>query len=140
MYNRRPPSGVQKGLAIMNETGTREKPWHPSSPALQPETFDDGIEAPAVIVHFWAPWNPYDKQLDQNLQQVQAAGAAKRFRFYSVNTDQTAFEAIIERHHVAALPALLCFINGKVKGRFHGVETIEALKAFLDEMGQPGGR
>jgi thioredoxin-like negative regulator of GroEL len=104
------------------------------------EGFYDVVEGAAVIMHFWAPWNPYDKQLDANLREVKAEGVGKRFRFYSVNTDETAFEEIVERHHVAALPALLCFVNGKVKGRFHGVETVEALKGFLEEMGQPGGR
>ena len=114
---------------------TRENPWRPSSPALDPESFEYAIEGPLVIVHFWAPWNPYDKPLDANLQQLQTA-YGKKFVFFSVNTDETAFTPIVERHNVAALPTLLCFSNGKVKGRFHGLQTLEELQAFLEEMAQ----
>src|SRR5881394_1504631 len=53
--------------------GSREKPtppqWSPSSPPVEAEQFEDVIAGATVIVHFWAPWNPYDKQLDANLQQ-----------------------------------------------------------------------
>ena len=103
------------------------------------EAFGDVIEGGAVIVHFWAPWNPYDKPLDVNLQALKGKWG-KRFQFFSVNTDETAFSQIVETYHVAALPTLLCFVNGKVRGRFHGVETVEALEAFLKEMGESAGR
>src|SRR6478609_793001 len=109
--------------------------WVPSSPAVEAEQFEDLIAGPAVVVHFWAPWNPYDKQLDANLQQVQKK--FPRLRCYSANTDDTAFTPIVEMFNVAALPALVCFANGRPRGRFHGVETVEALEAFLMEMSQP---
>jgi thioredoxin 1 len=102
---------------------------------LEPATFEDAIEGPLTVIHFWAPWNPYDRPLDANLQLL-AASSAKRFRFFSVNTDLTAFTAIVEAHHVAALPTLLCFAEGKLRGRFHGLQTLEALTAFLTEMAQ----
>jgi thioredoxin 1 len=112
--------------------------WHPSTPAVDAESFNDLIEGPPTIIHFWAPWNPYDKQLDAALEQLRPA--YKRLRFFSANTDDTAFTPIVDAHHVAALPTLLCFANGRARGRFHGIETPEALKAFLDEMSQPQGR
>ncbi|HUO08472.1 MAG TPA: thioredoxin family protein [Phycisphaerae bacterium] len=123
---------------MKQSSDSREKPWQPSSPAVEAEVFADVIEGPTTIVHFWAPWNPYDKPLDANLQQL--GPQYKRFRFFSVNTDQTAFTAIVEQHHVAALPTLLCFVNGRVRGRFHGLQTLEELKKFLDEMAQPPQR
>src|ERR1700743_3624088 len=100
-----------------------ENTWCPSSPALDPGSFNDVIEGPLTIVHFWAPWNPYDRPHDANLQQLLPA-YARRFRLFSVNTDDTAFSSIVEAHHIAALPTLLCFINGKTRGRFHGLQTI----------------
>jgi len=110
--------------------------WRPSSAALEPEQFEDAIAGSAVVIHFWAPWNPYDKPLDENLQKLMPA-YGKKFRFYSVNTDDTAFSEIVEAQHIAALPTLLCFVNSRPRGRFHGLETIEALKDFLDQMSQP---
>lgn len=112
--------------------------WAPSSPAVEAELFQDLIAGPPVMVHFWAPWNPYDKAFDANLQAVRAK--FPRLRFYAANADDTAFSPIVEAHHVAALPALVCFANGRARGRFHGVETPEALEAFLQEMSQPMGR
>jgi thioredoxin-like negative regulator of GroEL len=119
---------------MVQSSESREKPWQPSSSAVEAEVFADVIEGPTAIVHFWAPWNPYDKPLDANLEQLRPQ--YKRFRFLSANTDQTAFTPLVEQYHVAALPTLLCFVNGKVRGRFHGLQTLEALKAFLDEMMQ----
>ncbi len=110
-----------------------ENKWRPTSAAVDAESFGDVIEGARVVVHFWAPWNPYDKQLDANLQSLMGA-YGKRFRFYAANADETAFTGIMEAHHVGALPALLCFVNGRVKGRFYGVETVEKLRAFLEEM------
>jgi thioredoxin-like negative regulator of GroEL len=115
------------------------KQWQPSTPGVSADVFADVIEGSATVIHFWAPWNPYDRELDKNLQAVKGE-FEKRIRFYSVNTDETAYSEIVERYHVAALPALLCFVNGKVRGRFHGVETVEALRTFLEEMGAEGGR
>jgi thioredoxin-like negative regulator of GroEL len=88
-----------------------------------------------VIVHFWAPWNPYDKELDATLQSVRKK--FPKLRFYAANADDTAFSPIIETYHVAALPALVCFANSRPRGRFHGTQTPEALEAFLTEMSQP---
>ena|SRR5437763_15840000 len=112
--------------------------WQPSSPPVEAEQFDDVISSAPVIIHFWAPWNPYDKQLDANLQQ--ARKKFPRLQFYSANTDDTAFTPIVDRFNVAALPALVCFAHSRTKGRFHGVETLEALEAFLTEMSQPATR
>jgi len=112
--------------------------WLPSSPPVEADQFEDLIAGPSVIIHFWAPWNPYDKQLDANLQQ--ARKKFPRLRFYSANADDTAFTPIIDTYHVAALPALVCFTNSRPRGRFHGVETPEALEAFLTEMSQPPPR
>ena len=94
--------------------------------------FDDVIAGEKVIVHFWAPWNPHDRGMDVHLKQLR--GKFPRLRFYSVNADETAFEPFIEAHHVAAFPALVCFANGRARGRFYGVETVEKLEGFLREM------
>ena len=112
--------------------------WSPSSPPVEAERFEDVIAGAMVIVHFWAPWNPYDKQLDANLQQVRKK--FPRVQFYSANTDDTAFTPIVERFNVAVLPALVCFTRSRTQGRFHGVETLQALEAFLTEMSQPTPR
>jgi thioredoxin-like negative regulator of GroEL len=102
------------------------------------DAFDDFICAEGVVVHFWAPWNPHDRVMDQHLKPLMAR--FPRLRFYSVNMDDTAFSTVVEQHHVAALPALLCFHNGRVKGRFYGVERIAELEAFLREMAEPARR
>jgi len=112
--------------------------WLPSSPPVEAEQFEDVIAGATVIVHFWAPWNPYDKQLDANLQLVRKQ--FPRLQFYSANTDDTAFTPIVERFNVAALPALVCFTRSRTQGRFIGVETLQALEAFLTEMSQPSQR
>jgi thioredoxin-like negative regulator of GroEL len=109
--------------------------WQPSSPAVQADGFEDLIAGPPVIVHFWAPWNPYDKLLDANLLAVRKK--FPKLRNFSANPDDTAFNSIVETYHVAALPALVGFANGRPRGRFHGVETPKAVEAFLAEMSQP---
>jgi len=109
--------------------------WLPSSPPVEADVFEDLIAGPPVIVHFWAPWNPYDKQLDANLQVVRKK--FPKLRFFSANTDNTAFTPIVEAHHVAALPALVCFANSRARGRFLGTQTPQALESFLSEMSQP---
>ena len=62
---------------------------------------------------------------------------AKRFRFLSLNTDMAASTPIMEANHVGALPTLLCFVNGRLRGRFVGLQTADELKAFLEEMIKP---
>ena len=117
--------------------------WRPVvSPAVGVEEVEWVVEGALTILHFWAPWNPYDKTMDANLQAVIAGaeGFGKRFRFFSVNTDETVFEAVVEKFHVGALPTLLCFLNGKVVGRFSGVQTVEELRGFLGEMVLVRGR
>jgi thioredoxin 1 len=126
----------------MSERGDREKlQWRPAaSQGVSAEEFEWVVEGPLMVVHFWAPWNPYDKTMDANLAAVQKEGVGKKFRFVSVNTDETVFEPVVEKFHVGALPTLLCFLNGKVAGRFHGVQTVEDLKKFLMEMTEVRGR
>jgi thioredoxin-like negative regulator of GroEL len=109
--------------------------WLPSSPPVEADQFEDLIAGPLVIVHFWAPWNPYDQQLDANLQAIHSK--FPKLRFYSANTDDTAFTPIVDTYHVAALPALVCFANSRPRGRYHGIQTPEALESFLTEMSQP---
>jgi len=113
--------------------------WLPSSPPVEADSFDDLICGPLVLIHFWAPWNPYDKPFDANLQSL-LPKYAKKLRCYSANTDDTAFTAIVEAHHIAAVPTLICFSNGRSKGRFHGLQTPEELNTFLEEMTAPQQR
>jgi thioredoxin-like negative regulator of GroEL len=107
-------------------------PWKPSSPPIDAESLEDVISGPKTIIHFWAPWNPHDRPLDTRLQQLRPK--FPRLRFFAANADDTAFTAIMEIHHVAALPALVCFSSGRSLGRFYGVESLDQLEAFLAEM------
>ena len=123
----------------MNDPRKSSTPqWRPSSPAVDASQIEDVICGDKVMVHFWAPWNPHDKGMDANIQAVK--GKFPRVQFYSVNADETAFEPFIEAHHVAAFPALVCFANGRARGRFYGVETVEKLEAFVREMVEMPGR
>jgi thioredoxin-like negative regulator of GroEL len=120
----------------MSNLHPHQPPWRPASPPVEAGWFADIIEGRGTIIHFWAPWNPHDKPLDAHLRQL-APIWQKRFQFFAANADDTSFSEIIERYHVAAFPALLCFVNGRVKGRFYGVETLEKVEAFLKEMAEP---
>ena len=124
--------------AMKNMHSSSPSPWRPSSQAVEASQIEDVIAGDKVMVHFWAPWNPHDKGMDANIQAVK--GKFPRVRFYSVNADETAFEPFIETHHVAAFPALVCFANGRARGRFYGVETVEKLEAFVREMVEMPGR
>ena len=121
-----------RGFCMPTNTPSSPPPWRPSSPAIDPSQFDDAICGDKVMIHFWAPWNPHDREMDANLQKAKAR--FPRLRFYSVNADDTAFAPFIDAHHVAAFPALVCFANGRAQGRFYGVETLEKVEAFLKEM------
>ncbi len=107
-------------------------PWRPSTPPVEADQFEDAICGPKTIIHFWAPWNPHDRPLDAHLQPLRPK--FPRLRFFAANADDTAFTAIMEAHHVAALPAVVCFFNGRSLGRFYGIESLDKLESFLREM------
>jgi thioredoxin 1 len=67
---------------------------------------------PAVVIHFWAPWDGHDPLVDRSIQAV-AAELADRVCFRSCNVDVPANFPLCKRCQVINIPFLAVFVGGQ---------------------------
>ena len=110
--------------------------WQPSSlPITYAEWLERGSSIERLVIHFWAEWNAYDRNVDAKLVDVYPAFEDSiEFRSYDIDHDQTAFDWL--RDLMPMVPTLVGFNNGNEIGRLVGINSQDAYrKAFRDWFG-----
>jgi thioredoxin 1 len=105
----------------------RELPsWRPSTEPLVRED----MGRPALIVHFWAPWNAYDRVFDRSMKVL-----CQEFRanahFASLNVDDPVMPDVIEQAHLLNVPALVFFRSGRHIETVIGNRKVEFLREVI---------
>ena len=91
------------------------KTWHPTTPAITAEELPGALQCHrVVVVHFWAVWNGYDRQMDAQLQ-AERTEFEEQIAFFSLDTDVMTEDTrdLLQECRVLNLPALGCFIHGR---------------------------
>ena len=85
-------------------------------------------ERPVVVV-FMAPWSQACRIIGPVLDEVMSACAGK-VKFLKVNADDHPDLGIL--YDIESIPALLCFVSGKVCVRIVGTASKEAILSKLE--------
>lgn len=87
--------------------------WNPSTPDMRGQALDDLLRLhPAIVIHFWAPWNGIDPLMDLSIQGI-AEEFDGRVWFGSCNVDLSENLTWCRRFGVANIPALGLSISGR---------------------------
>ena len=84
-----------------------------------------------VLVDFWAEWCGPCKMLAPVLDEI-ATEQAGRLKVVKVNVDDN--PGLAERYRVQAIPTLLYFSKGEVKGSSTGAASKKAILAKLESL------
>jgi hypothetical protein len=106
--------------------------WRPSTPEVTGVDVDAVIKSfPAVVVHFWAPWNGSDPPMDCELQKVREH-FGDRVHFVSCNVDLEENLKFCWRCNVWNVPFLAVFIGGEQRRSIIGLRTADELIEELE--------
>ncbi|HND54349.1 MAG TPA: thioredoxin, partial [Pirellulaceae bacterium] len=102
--------------------------------AVQASDFQQKVLAhdQPVLVDFWAPWCGPCRSQAPILEKL-ASEMDGRVRIVKLNVDEPGNSTLAQKHGIKAIPTLLLFQDGKVVGRFVGLQQKETLAAALNK-------
>lgn len=89
-----------------------------------------------VVVAFWAPWSDPSVLFAPVITRAARAHAG-RVKTVALNTDET--QQLRGRYGIVAIPTLLYFEGGKVKGQIVGTTSREDVEHLFAGKGSPKG-
>lgn len=108
--------------------------WQPEAPAIDVAAFDVLIATSAfVVVHFWAEWDAYDRQLDRALGPIRSE-FADRVAFRSADVDQPDLASVCRACEFVNVPALAFFAHGKRQRTLVGLRTTAEIRQLVAEL------
>ena len=115
--------------------------WTPSTPEVRGDDLDQlARRHPAVVVHFWAPWNGVDPLTDRSIQAA-AGRLAERVRFASCNIDLAENADLWHRYGLANVPSLLVLVGGRPRRLIVGHRSPDERVAEIEtRLGDPAAR
>jgi thioredoxin 1 len=94
---------------------------------LDEASFDDAIGGDALVVDFWAPWCKPCKAIEPILEQLESQVAVAR-----LNIDE--HPGIASRYEVLAIPTVMLFAGGELRGTVHGARPLAHFERWLAEV------
>ena len=85
-----------------------------------------------VLVDFWAEWCGPCKMMGPILEQLAKELADKPVKIAKCNVDEN--PDLAQKYEIMSIPAFKIFKNGQVVEEWIGAQTLEGLKAKLDEV------
>lgn len=82
--------------------------WVPSTLPLT----EEDLAKEHLVIHFWAPWNMYDREFDTHLRPV-VRRLHRSVAFRSVNIDLPSCTTDLARNEVLNVPSLAFYNHGK---------------------------
>lgn len=103
--------------------------WRPHFGTVNADTLPDVLKQnPAVVLHFWASWCDYCRELDRLLQLIQSEQPSD-LTVLSVPIDDALNRTLAEDWNVTTLPLLTCHIEGAMTDRLtDGLKHIAGLR------------
>lgn len=105
-------------------------------PELTPAEFETFILGKCSIVHFWAPWNGYDRILRERLASVRSQ-LRQDISFAAFSFDLPENQIHCELYQLLTVPTLIAFREGIEVGRIVGMRDanrlVEEVQAILGE-------
>jgi thiol-disulfide isomerase/thioredoxin len=107
--------------------------WSPSSEALNCKEFQACLaENKVVVIHFWAIWDNYDYTMDVTLQELSPRYKDK-IKFLAADLDSEINWEIATACRVLNIPALGCYIEGKLHETLIGLRKKKDLGSLFDK-------
>jgi thioredoxin-like negative regulator of GroEL len=103
------------------------EPWKPAYRPLTPADLS-GVAAVGglLVVHFWAPWNGYDRRYTPALTPVRDH-FGRRVVFRSANVDDQDLVPLIEQCQVSNVPMVAGLVGGQCVGSVVGLQPADEL-------------
>lgn len=100
-------------------------------PSTLPMT-DDDMSKPHVVIHFWAPWNGYDREFDTNFRPV-VRRLQRMAAFRSINVDLPLCTDAFTQDDVLNVPSLAFYNHGKRHHTTVGVRPTGDIESEITE-------
>jgi thioredoxin len=94
---------------------------------LDETTFDDAVGAGRILVDFWAPWCKPCRAIEPALEQLSEQVPVAR-----LNIDE--HPEIASRYEVLAIPTVIAFEGGEVRGAVRGARPLAHFERWLAEV------
>ena len=107
--------------------------WRPTTSEVSPDSFDEAVSNHRLVVlHFWAAWNEYDKQMDADLEEVESEYKNRVFFWINRHGPSWHWQRCRELG-ILNLPAIACFANGKHMQTVIGMRSKQELSKKIKE-------
>ena len=94
---------------------------------LDATSFDDAVADGPLLVDFWAPWCKPCRAIEPSLEQLAARVPVAR-----LNIDE--HPEIASRYSVLAIPTVIAFDGGEVRGTLSGARPLAQYERWLAEV------
>jgi thioredoxin 1 len=94
---------------------------------LDHATFDEAIAGGPLVVDFWAPWCKPCRAIEPILEELEESVPVAR-----VNIDE--HPEIASRYDVLAIPTVMLFAGGELRGTVHGARPKAHFDRWLAEV------
>ena len=94
---------------------------------LDATTFDDAVADTLILVDFWAPWCKPCLAIEPSLERL-----AEQVPVARLNIDE--HPEIASRYSVLAIPTVIAFDHGEVRGTVYGARSLEHYERWLAEV------
>ena len=99
----------------------------PSVEELDATTFDGAVTEGRILVDFWAPWCKPCLAIEPSLERLSEQVPVAR-----LNIDE--HPEIASRYSVLAIPTVIAFDHGEVRGEVHGARALDHYERWLAEV------
>lgn len=110
--------------------------WSPSTPEVHGQDVDRLAQRGPLAIHFWAPWNSVDVQMNQSIQAV-VPRFADRVKFMSCNIDLAENADLCRRFGFMNIRAIGVLVAGTARRPIIGYREPDRLAEEIESRLRP---